>query len=291
VLVTGGFGGMTSFTVAPDGRLTRVNGSPFAGSQAISEIAGVAAINRRGRSFVYGAETKQNRIRGFEVQGDGSLVELPTSPFPAAPAPFALTTGETYLYATSQVLQQPGQISSYRVELDGTLVQPDGSPYTTWSTAITHAVTDPGMGRMVYTGCRWRERIYAYWRGGAAGRLRDILPGGISTGSFQPGRGIVQGYGNLVFAFSDDWQEPILSLRRDSTNGNLTPLSTLQVPAPGQWRITHGALHPAETFLAVIDQWGWVASVSINTSNGTMAHVKDEWLGLDWVTGILFVQP
>ena len=43
------------------------------------------------------------------------------------------------------------------------------------------------------------------------------------TGTFVPGRGIVQGFGNLVFALSDSSQQPVLTLFRGPT-GTLSPL-------------------------------------------------------------------
>jgi hypothetical protein len=288
VLVTGGFRGITAFTVAADGRLSRVGGSPFQGNQPMTEITGVTAIHRRSRSFVYGAETAQNRIRGFELLSDGSLVELPASPFACAAAPWALSSADTYLYASSQVLQKPGMISAYRVQLDGTLDEADGSPYSPGTIALTPALVDPS-GQWVYAGDRAAPRVFTYARMGAMGGLQSLAFQGVRTGSFVPGRGIVQGHLSLVIALSDPGQRQLLSLRRDAA-GRLTPIRTTQLPGT-RW-ITYGALSPSESAMVVVDEFGgWLNSMSVDQTTGVIAPLKYTNLGLTGVSGLLFVQP
>jgi hypothetical protein len=291
VLVTGGFQGITCFTVDINGDLTRVAGSPFQGNQPISEIVSVAAVVRRSRTFVYGAEMAQNRIRGFEVQGNGTLVELPTSPFSTADAVFNLSAGDTYLYATGQRLQKEGTISAYRVSLDGQLTQPDGSPYYPGSTALSQAVVDP-TGHFVFCGDRFQGRVYNYKvnRGSTMGSaLTAIVPRGSLTGSFTPSRGIVLGYTDLLFALSDASKNPILPLRRDAA-GVLTPLA---IPAlPGTHRLTHGALDPGESYLVVNDDFGGcLSSLAIDRATGRLIPIKDVFTSLNYVGGVLFAQP
>jgi 6-phosphogluconolactonase (cycloisomerase 2 family) len=288
VLVSGGIRGITVFTIARDGAITRVAGSPFAGNQTISEIQGVAVVHRRSRTFVYGAETARNRIRGFELFQNGALTELPTSPFASGPAPFALTSGDTYLYATGQRLMQNGSITAYRVMLDGTLSQPDGSPYYPGTTAMTHAVVDPS-GQFVYAADRLRNRVFAYSRTNPNGALTSLKFRGISTGAFTPGHGLVQGSRDLAYAISDAATLPILSLRRDAA-GILSPLG---VPSlPGLHQITQGALDPTEAFLVLVDEFGGaLSSLTVDRATGGLTPLKDTYLPLRGVTGLSFAIP
>lgn len=288
VVVSGGMGGITVFTVGRDGALTRVGGSPFTGSQPISEIMGVAVVHRRSRTFVYGAETARDQIRGFELTQSGALVELPNSPFPSGPSPFALSAGDTYLFAAGQRLQQPGTISAYRVMLDGTLTPPDGSPYSPGTTALTHAVSDPS-GSFVYAGDRFRARIFGYRASHPSGALTEVKFQGIPTGTFIPSRGVVQGSLGFVFALSDARTLPVLSLRRDATG----LLQVLGVPMlAGLHQITQGALDPNEAYLVLVDEFGgFVSSLAINQMTGALRPVKDVNLPLRGVTGLSFGIP
>jgi hypothetical protein len=128
-LFTSGGSGITSWNVAEDGGLVAVAGSPFGATGTACDggpcrLLGVAALRVGKRLFVYAAEFDQDRLRGFEAQADGSLAELPASPFAACPSPNGIAGAKTLLFATCE----SGSVASYVVGEDGTPTPAPGSP-------------------------------------------------------------------------------------------------------------------------------------------------------------------
>jgi 6-phosphogluconolactonase (cycloisomerase 2 family) len=120
-LFTSGATGVSAWDVAEDGTLALVPGSPFGGT---TPLFGVAAVRVGSRVFVYAAEYDFDRLRGFEAQPDGSLVELPSSPFPAGDGPNGVASAKRLVFATSE----DGAVASYAVGDDGALAAAPGSP-------------------------------------------------------------------------------------------------------------------------------------------------------------------
>jgi 6-phosphogluconolactonase (cycloisomerase 2 family) len=120
-LFTSGATGVSVWDVAEDGVPSLVGGSPFG---ATASLFGVAAVRVGKRVFVYAAEYDFDRLRGFEVQPDGSLAELPSSPFPAGDGPNGIASAKRLVFATSE----DGAVASYVVGDDGALAAAPGSP-------------------------------------------------------------------------------------------------------------------------------------------------------------------
>jgi 6-phosphogluconolactonase (cycloisomerase 2 family) len=120
-LFTSGQSGVSVWDVGEDGGLSLVPGSPFGGTGA---LFGVAAVRVGKRVFVYAAEFDLDRLRGFEVQADGALVELPSSPYPAGDGPNGIAAAKRLVFATSE----DGFVASYVVGDDGALAPAPGSP-------------------------------------------------------------------------------------------------------------------------------------------------------------------
>jgi 6-phosphogluconolactonase (cycloisomerase 2 family) len=120
-LFTSGLTGVTVWNVGEDGSLSTVAGSPFG---ATGSLFGVAAVRVGKRLFVYAAEFELDQIRGFEVQADGTLVELATSPAPTGDEPNGIAAAKDKLFATSE----DGAVASYVVGEDGALAPAPGSP-------------------------------------------------------------------------------------------------------------------------------------------------------------------
>ena len=120
-LFTSGATGVSVWDVAEDGVPSLVGGSPFG---TTAPLFGVAAVRVGKRVFVYAAEYDLDRLRGFEVQPDGSLAELPSSPFPAGDGPNGIASAKRLVFATSE----DGAVASYVVGDDGALAAAPGSP-------------------------------------------------------------------------------------------------------------------------------------------------------------------
>jgi|GEM_PF-5981538 len=128
-LFTSGDTGISVWDVAEDGSLALVPGSPFTATTDECKgipcpLFGVAAVRVGKRVFVYAAEFDLDQLRGFEVQADGTLVELPTSPFPAGDGPNGIAAAKRLLFAVSE----DGAVASYVVGEDGALAPAPGSP-------------------------------------------------------------------------------------------------------------------------------------------------------------------
>jgi hypothetical protein len=128
-LFTSGPTGITVWNVGEDGALSAVAGSPFGVTTTECEgspcaLLGVAAVPIKKRLFVYAAEFDLNQLRGFEVQADGTLVELDASPFPTGEDPNGMASVKNLLFATGE----GGSVASFVVGEDGTLTPAPGSP-------------------------------------------------------------------------------------------------------------------------------------------------------------------
>ena len=115
-------GGISAFTIAANGALTAIAGSPFATAPG----GGPAGFFDGGR-FLYVALKNANAIAGFEIAGDGSLTPVAGSPFPAGRGTFSLGGVDGFLIATNNV---DGTFSSYSINVStGALAAVAGSPF------------------------------------------------------------------------------------------------------------------------------------------------------------------
>lgn len=143
-LFASGATGVTVWNVGEDGSLAAVPGSPFG---ATGPLFGVAAVRVGKRVFVYAAEADLDQLRGFEVQADGTLVELASSPAPTGDVPIGVAAAKSLLFATSE----DGRVASYVVGKDGSLAPAPGSPLALDpSPVFVFNATPDAKGKLLY---------------------------------------------------------------------------------------------------------------------------------------------
>jgi hypothetical protein len=134
---------VSAFSVAANGALTEVPGSPFLTGGSGVGGGGSFAINRitTARDFLYAVNIGSNNVSGYSVNpATGVLATVPGSPFATGAAVFSLaaTPDDNFLIATSwQVGQTIGgsnttvsnTITVYSIAVNGALSQVPGSPF------------------------------------------------------------------------------------------------------------------------------------------------------------------
>jgi 6-phosphogluconolactonase (cycloisomerase 2 family) len=136
--------GMTVWTVAKDGTLALVEGSPFGSATNW----GAAVVQRGPRTFVYSGLEDTGEMAGYEVQEDGTLVELDDSPFPAADGTLGTRAYKNVLVAYNE---NACSVSSWSVGADGVLTAAPNSPVATPATCSWHVDLDL-RGKFAYVG-------------------------------------------------------------------------------------------------------------------------------------------
>ena len=115
------------FSVAADGSLSPVPGSPFPAGTAPSSVT--TETTTTPVSFAYVTNPASNEILGYSIDGtSGALAPLPDSPFPAGVGPLSAAISlEGYLLVTNN---GSNNLSVYSVEGNtGALTPVSGSPF------------------------------------------------------------------------------------------------------------------------------------------------------------------
>lgn len=117
------------FSVASDGSLTPVPGSPF-NNPGVGNNSNVALISRDNR-FLYASNQFSNSVTVFEVASNGALSLVPGSPFVipggATPAGLATNASGTLLYVANSGNSTVGVFS---IGSNGALSSVPGSPFS-----------------------------------------------------------------------------------------------------------------------------------------------------------------
>jgi 6-phosphogluconolactonase (cycloisomerase 2 family) len=116
------------YSIASNGQLTRISGSPFTAGTQPSALAVDANCN-----FVFVANQGSNNISVFSVNpSTGFLTSIAGSPFVAGSAPAALAIGDGFLFAANS---GSSNVSVFTINsasgTGGFLTQVPGSPFTT----------------------------------------------------------------------------------------------------------------------------------------------------------------
>lgn len=126
---------VSAFSVAPDGVLTPVAGSPFGTGGAGTGSAGFFAGNRlticTAGGFLFVANELSNNISVFSIDSaTGALTLVPGSPFPAGGSPAGISLGLTpdnrFLFAANA---NSGIIGAFSISANGSLSPVPGSPF------------------------------------------------------------------------------------------------------------------------------------------------------------------
>ncbi|HEV2222504.1 MAG TPA: beta-propeller fold lactonase family protein [Candidatus Acidoferrales bacterium] len=125
-------GGISAFTISPNGALTPMPGSPFVipnQTVANSEPYGIVDTGK----FVYVSLLGSNQIAAFSIDNStGVLTPVPGSPFPAETRPAILTFTGKFLYVINAT---DGSISGYAIDSNsGALTPIPGFPFGSQNT-------------------------------------------------------------------------------------------------------------------------------------------------------------
>lgn len=151
VLVTGGPAGVTVWLVAKDGTLTVVPGSPFGPGSGDFLGTTVAQIGKQ--TYVYSAAFGDDAVYGFQLQSDGRLTDLASSPTPAGVGPDGVAARKSLLFVANEGFTDvdgDSTVSSYVVGKDGGLTSAPGSPLSLPSSLFSFNVTPDKKGKRLY---------------------------------------------------------------------------------------------------------------------------------------------
>lgn len=139
-------GTISGFSVASNGTLSAVSGSPFSAGTTPTGIA----IDPTSR-FVYTTDSTQNQLIVYDLLTGGILYPLPNGPFATGTFPVSVVVDprDEYLYVTNF---NAGTISEYTVsQATGSPSASASSSMNTGSPGPTCLLVDPALGRFVYT--------------------------------------------------------------------------------------------------------------------------------------------
>ncbi|SEC40249.1 6-phosphogluconolactonase, cycloisomerase 2 family [Amycolatopsis lurida] len=112
---------VTSFAVAPDGRLTLI------GQYPTGNVPALPAVTPDGR-FLYISNEQGASMIGFAIGADGALTPTPGGPYPTGDLPHgaAITADSGRLYVPTA---GSGAVEGFRIGADGALTSLPGSPF------------------------------------------------------------------------------------------------------------------------------------------------------------------
>ena len=166
-------------SIAPDGSLVPVQGSPFFGSAA-GTLAG-ADISCGGNVLFAGASNAETTIVNvFDIAMSGALTPLADSPFPTVFPPFPapgvginsnvvlLSPNERFLFVSNQ---QSQSVTVFSVATNGSLSPVAGSPFSASASSFPTGMAMDQAGNFLYVVDG--SRIYGYSVGGS-GALKPV---------------------------------------------------------------------------------------------------------------------
>jgi DNA-binding beta-propeller fold protein YncE len=128
-----------AYSIAADGFLVPVPGSPFAVGREPDSVA----VDPTGK-FAYVANTGDaNNVSAYRIAADGALKPVPGSPFAAGSRPVSVAVDPTgkFAYVANNL---DNNVSAYSIAANGALTQVPGSPFATGSRPVSMAVDPTG---------------------------------------------------------------------------------------------------------------------------------------------------
>jgi 6-phosphogluconolactonase len=169
---------ISAFTIAANGSLSAVSGSPFAapGSVGLDD----AAVYLGGK-FLYVSDPNGSTISAFTIAGNGMLAPVAGSPFSAGNVyEIAINPSGTFLYDPGQ---QDSQLFAYAIDgTSGALTPIPGSPYSVYFG--TGAAIDPTGNFLYVTSTNGGNFISGYAINPSSGALTPVPGSPFATGSF-----------------------------------------------------------------------------------------------------------
>ena len=283
LLFVAGGQGISVFRVPKSGILTLVPGSPFGTTVDTFGFIGLTVSEQRKRVFVYATESLQNQIRGFECF-NGTLVELPGSPFPAGLGPVGIDAAKKCLCVMNFF---DGTLSSYQIAANGSLAPAPGSPVavTGGSDAITCSMDLKG--KAVYVGDQGAAQVHAFAVNKKTCALTAV-PGSPFAAAVQPGQQLAVSK-KLVMAIAP-FNQPSAFAAFKAKKGVLTALGGAQATVlPGG--STGAAFDPKGKVLLAVGPLDFqVASYKVGKTGG-LTPVDVDPIALTQFEDIIIVKP
>jgi len=138
--------GITVWSVAKDGSLSVVPGSPFNSASGAGDLSGTSAVKRGKRVFLYVADFN-GPLLGFEVTPTGSLVELPGSPFVGLVGPTGVAAVKDKLFVVDELASE---VASFKIEKDGSLTPAPGSPVAPAAVEFIYSASPDRKAKFLY---------------------------------------------------------------------------------------------------------------------------------------------
>jgi 6-phosphogluconolactonase (cycloisomerase 2 family) len=242
------------WTVASSGSLASISGSPytapFMSGVGNGALATSAMVTNPAGTFLFIADTANDKIYVYQIGSGGALTATATSPVSVPIPPGNLTTDGLgkYLYMTETFSNHTGfEIAAYTIGTDGSLTAITGSPF---SYPMWQVVGEPTgkyligtTGKNLALNGADDNQLYVFdiaQSGANAGALISETP---FTTTYSPLNIAVQSNtnGNLVYSFSDDDSlngfNAVEGYELNATSGALTALtnSPFVNVADGSW--------------------------------------------------------
>ena len=283
LLFVSGGSGISVFTVAKNGVLALVPGSPFGGAL----LLGIAVVKKGKNTYVYGSDVANDQVRGYLCQ-NGQLLELPTSPYPAGDAPIGMNaTKKGCLFVPNQ---NDLTISAYIVQRNGNLLPAPGSPFAAVAAFIFNCHVGP-KGKFLYVADLAAPAIHVFAINKKTCALAPIA-GSPFASAVTPGAGVAPSKKQLVAI--EFLRSPLaFAVFARAKTGGLTPLGGAQATvAPSG--VLNGAVDSKGKCLVVAASFdGLVISYTVNKTTGVIA-LADQIavpLALNKETGVLIIKP
>jgi 6-phosphogluconolactonase (cycloisomerase 2 family) len=165
---------VSAYSIAANGALTPVTGSPFAaGSCPIS-----VAVEPKGK-FAYVVNQSDNNVSAYSIGANGALTPITGSPFAAGSAPISVAVDPTDKFAYVANISD-NNVSAYSIGANGALTPVPGSPFVTGTTPNSVAV-DP-MGKFGYVANDFDNNVSGYSIA-ANGALTPVTSSPFAAGS------------------------------------------------------------------------------------------------------------
>jgi 6-phosphogluconolactonase len=132
-----GSGSVSAFSVASDGRLSPVSGSPFSAAVPLG-----VAVTPDGKYLYVADFTISGGVSAFSIAANGVLSAVAGSPFPAGPGAWgvAIAPDGKHLY----IANDSGNVSAYSITSNGSLTSVPGSPFAVGGAPTNLAITPNG---------------------------------------------------------------------------------------------------------------------------------------------------
>lgn len=257
------------------GGLTAVVGSPF----SLGSIAGEpTGLTMGPANFLYAANNNGS-VNAFSVARDGSLSQIPSSPFPAGTTPAEIVFGQSpqgstppnFVYVTNSG-DLLGTISGYSIDTaSGNLTPVPGSPFTTSLNSrptgiLFDSFNDAVDGPYVYVALSQASGVAGFSVDRNTGALTPV-PGSPFPGVNLP-MGLAQ-YQSFLFAGNNDQTISVFSITQST--GALTPVSG----SPFSTGTLPGSLVVGgQTLYAPQAGASGIVALSINPSTGGLAPIS-----------------